>query len=69
MHTAQNTADLVHVPLPGYQVLSDPESRLSDAQLSDIAGGEIIITIATIATIGFTVASVGTVIGVTASRG
>lgn len=43
VRTAQNTAGLVHVPLPCYPALSDREEQaLTDKQLSDIAGGEII---------------------------
>ena len=43
VHTVQNTADEVHVPLPAYSGMDELKYRtmLSDKELADIAGGEL----------------------------
>lgn len=45
VHTVQNTGDVVHVPVPAYVCLDDFAVQLSDRQLQDIAGGEVVFAI------------------------
>lgn len=71
IHLAHNTENTVHVPLPCYQTVC---TALSDEQLLDIAGGEVIgIILATIGatvTLGFVASTVACVaIGVAVVAG
>lgn len=74
VHAAPNTKDRVHIPLPGYSVLTSNEYKqtLSEKELESVSGGEILIAALLGAGLGGTLASLiyaGTVAGATVAAG
>lgn len=68
VRTVQNTESVVHVPLPAYSQMPEMEKymqeQLTDEQLKDIAGGEIIGSIVVgLATAAWVAGSIGIALG------